>query len=181
MSNGVEPFFRAALHAVAEHWPGGPGLTYPSMRFGLVSAWRIVSSESPDAGPRSLRQAVLVPEMPFSVLPFGVRQAGGIMCENVETDVWHSQPVPFWRGIPCRLGRAFMHLVDQRTRLTTEFPVQILLPDRDPPGPRPEVVYLGMSFLRHYGFRLSWNYADLRFLETGQVDSSVTVGGLEIG
>jgi hypothetical protein len=59
-----------------------------------------------------------------------------------------------------------------------------VLPERDPPGPRPEQVLLGSEFLLHYGLRAIVDYSSIQFRDdatSGQrrVDASISCGFLE--
>ncbi len=179
MSNAEGPYLRVLLYPVAEQWSGGPGASYPAVRFGLMSGWRVSGTEAQDAPARSLRVAMLIPEMPFSVLPHGVQKAANILWEEDSPDTWRGHPLPLWRGIPCRPGRAYLTLSDERSHQGVELPVEVLLPERDPPGPVPEVIFLGMRFLSHYGFRVVLDYTALRFTARFEVDSTIPVGALE--
>jgi hypothetical protein len=65
-----------------------------------------------------------------------------------------------------------------------DFPLQVLLPDLDPPGPAPEWVYLGAQFLAHYAFRVTLDYSAIRYLPdpvTGRrrLDSQARCGSLD--
>jgi hypothetical protein len=64
------------------------------------------------------------------------------------------------------------------------FRLLVLLPERDPPGPRPEHVLLGTEFLLHYGLQEVLDYSSIQYLEDpsgGQrsIDPSILCGFLE--
>jgi hypothetical protein len=181
------PLFRTSLAAFSETWSGGPNLRYPVVRFGLQSGWAVRDQTRPDERVYGrLGIALLVPEIPFSVLPFGMREAGNIDCDLSLPDAWQSIPLPLWRGIPCRVGTTWLRLVNEiPPREPVEFRLLALLPERDLPGPRTEYVLLGMQFLVHYGFRVTLDYPAIQRRpdpETGQlvIDPLSSCGRLEI-
>jgi hypothetical protein len=159
---------------------------YPTVRFGLLASWEVApSGAATGAEARALNVALLVPEMPLSVLPFSLRQGLGIRHEPAAGDTWQGRPAPTWRGVPCRLGTAWARLINQLpSPHPIDLPVQVLLPERDPPGPAPGNVLLGSLFLTHYGLRVALNYASFRYtVEPGtarRLDSSVPAGHVEM-
>jgi hypothetical protein len=174
-----DPLFRTLLYPVADLWSGGPGRTYQTVRFGLLSGWRVAEETSP----RALQVAVLIPEMPCSVIPFAVQQTSGIRCDLI--GAWAGQPAPVWRGIPCQVGMATMFANNVVSGEPLAFLVQVWLPERDPAGPRLEHVYLGMEFLTHYGFHVTLDYSSLRrdpaaSSSRTRFDASTPVGFLDI-
>jgi hypothetical protein len=66
-----------------------------------------------------------------------------------------------------------------------DLPLLVLLPERDPAGPRPEHLLLGSQFLTHYGFRVLLDYSQIQYPheETSRrprVDSRAICGFLEL-
>jgi hypothetical protein len=53
---------------------------------------------------------------------------------------------------------------DRHPEVFFDLSLKVLLPDRDPPGPRPEYPLLGARFLAHYEMRVTFDYAALRYL-----------------
>ncbi len=185
MSSPSRPYLHTPLYPVPDFWAGGPGLLVPILRVGLWVGLPLSQPADGDAGlDHLIRLAVLNPEMPYSVLPFSVRESVGIRCDLSASANWQGRPIPAWRGIPCRVGHTVLTLHNERTPHTVDLPLLVLLPDRDPPGPRPEMLYLGMEFLRHYGLRLSVDYGAIQYLppdETGQrqLDRSIPAGFMQ--
>jgi hypothetical protein len=98
---------------------------------------------------------------------------------------WQGQTPPTWRGTACRVGRISLRLLNALQPDTlAHFPALVLLPDREPSGPRPEHLLLGSEFLIHYGFHLRIDYPAIRY-EDGlpdaqrRLDTSVACGCLE--
>jgi hypothetical protein len=177
---------RAALYPHVDFWVGGPGLSVPVIRFGLWAGWRLSEQATAPAGiDVALHLVLLAPEVPYSVLPYSL-QAMGILHEPVSDESWQGRPVPRWRGIPCRIGRSLIRLSDQGQNRALELPILVLLPDHDPPGPRPEVAYLGMEFLLHYGMDVVLRYSSFQYVapetptSTLPIDRASPAGYLEI-
>jgi len=171
------PLLRSRIYPLVEPWAAAPGLVVPVLRFILPAG--IGSTGQPEKG-FSGSVAVLMPELPFSVLPFAFRDfaAAGT------PETWRTRPVPPWRGVPCSLGTVAIRfpneLVPDEPRT---FNALVLVPDREPPGPRLLNVLLGTEFLRHYGMRILISYDAITYsteedAERG-VDSSIACGYLE--
>jgi hypothetical protein len=187
MAPPAGPLFRTSLAAYTEMWSGGPSLRYPVVRFGLPTGWAIRDQTRPDERVYNrIEIALLVPEIPVSVLPLSVREAANIDCDLTLPEAWQSIPIPLWRGIPCRVGTAWLRLGNEMPpQEPVEFRLLALLPERDPSGPRMEHVLLGMQFLVHYGFRVTLDYPGIQRRpdpETGQlvIDPLSSCGRLEI-
>src|SRR5438067_3433907 len=103
------PYFRAGLFPIADFWTGGPGISWPIIRFGLPAAWQTTGANLP-GGVGTTLFSVLTLEMPYSVLPFGLRQGVNVLCDLTVPEPWQTHPVPGWRGVPCRLGTTLMRL-----------------------------------------------------------------------
>jgi hypothetical protein len=182
------PLLRAALYPYLDSWVGGPGLSVPVIRFGLWAGWLL--SEHADAPPGidvAIHFALLAPEIPYSVLPFSFWEKTRIRVEPVPEAPGAARPVPRWRGLPCRFGRSRIRLSSQDEDNRIELPILVLFPDQDPPGPRPEVAYLGAEFLVHYSMDVVLRYSSLQYTDPGETAASSTIdrtspaGYLEIG
>jgi hypothetical protein len=109
--------------------------------------------------------ALLAPELPYVVMPRALRAAIGNQEENLPSS-WGTHPVPPWRGVPCRVSSVVMRVVNEVARPDPmEFRLLVLVPDRDPPGPRTEHVLLGTQFFTHYALRVAIDYSSLRHLD----------------
>jgi len=88
--------------------------------------------------------------------------------------------------MPCQIGTIQLVLSNEvRGGADMPFSLQVLLPDADPPGPRPDCLYLGEQFLRHYDLRVLLDYSAIRFVPASgsgrrQLDSTVRCGSLEM-
>jgi hypothetical protein len=161
-------------------------MSCPVVRFGLWPRWLL--PDPAGAARRFARAAIAVvsPELPYSVLPFALRQAFGMAIDLTAPPNWQSRPVPAWRGVPCRIGTAVLQLHNVLpTPRELEFTFQALLPDRDPPGPPAQRVLLGSEFLRRFGLRVTLKYLAIRYLidpATGlrQLDTRTPCGSLSI-
>ncbi|MGD9711954.1 MAG: hypothetical protein AB7V46_07820 [Thermomicrobiales bacterium] len=177
-----QPLFRTRLYPFVEAWPAGPGFTVSVIRFLLPASIPTEPTTLGSAG--RLCPAVLAPEIPFSILPFSLREAisSGVLDAG---ELWRGRPVPPWRGVSCRVGHLALRLtneIDPESPAT--FNILVLLPDRDPPGPLVNHVLLGTEFLRHYAFRVLISYAAIRYLDADEsgrlgVDPSGACGFLE--
>jgi hypothetical protein len=90
--------------------------------------------------------SVLATTEPLSVILPSIRNPLDLVCAS---EPGWSGPVPDWRGIPCRIGRAEMWLPVEGTHLLRPFSLLALFPERDPPGWLPYVL-LGAQFLQEY-------------------------------
>jgi hypothetical protein len=127
-------------------------------------SWEPPDSSDPLAPFRSVIEAILAPEVPFSVLPRAVHQAFSVRLDPPPSD-WQGHPVPRWRGVTCQLGVASVWLRNSRQpHEAMEFRMLVLLPQADPPGPRLHDTVLGQQFLRQYRWRFVQDYSALRFI-----------------
>jgi hypothetical protein len=149
----------------------------------VVLAGSPTSISEPDQGFRGCT-ALLTPELPYSILPDSVREGGGFQVQGADA-FWEGRPVPPWRGIPCRPGFLQLRLNDELVADNPiDFRVLVLVPDRNPSGPRPEHILLGAEFFTHYGLRVTFDYSAIRYLEEvstrqRRIDSSISCGYLE--
>jgi hypothetical protein len=184
-SSPVPPLCQIPLHPFIDTWSGGPGRTFTVIRFGVwASLLRLPpEGDEPAIGPIVL--AMLQPEMPFAVLPVYLRESRQVLCDRTVGDSWQG-PLPVWRGIPCQIASVtvrFRNLLADPAPI--ELPLTVLLPDRDPAGPRQEQLFLGSRFLTHYGFRAVLEYSEFQYLEEDRpgnprIDSRATCGFLEL-
>jgi hypothetical protein len=143
MAAAPRPYFRTSLFPAPDDWSGGPGASHSIVRFGPWARW-YAGADPLQVTVGTPHQPLLILEMPFSVLPFTVRQRLNIACDLSVPPAWQGHPVPRWRGVTCRWGTALLRLEDDRhPEAATDFPVVALLPDRDPAGPLPERTLLG--------------------------------------
>ncbi len=176
------PLFRSPLYPISDTWVTGPGVTCSILRFRLMASWSL--NEVPERGP-VLLPGLLVPELPYSVFPHFLQRAAGLQSLSDVPETWRSRPIPPWRGIPCQIGSVFMRCLNQDAADNPFlFRLLVLLPERDPPGPRPEHVLLGTEFLLHYGLQEVLDYSSIQYLEDpsgGQrsIDPSILCGFLE--
>jgi hypothetical protein len=139
--------------------------------------------DEPAFGP--IVQAVLQPEIPFAILPAHLRESHRVLCDPTVAQGWQG-PLPVWHGIPCQVARVVVRFRNpQGEPDPIELPLLVLLPERDPAGPRPEQLLLGSRFLTHYGFRVVLNYSELQYLGedsagSPRIDSRVRCGSLEL-
>lgn len=178
----LAPLFRCRLLPVQETWSAGPALTCSVVRAVLLASARVVS-----AGPEpQLRgcSALIAPEVPYSVVPPAFAGAGDL--DLAQPDVaWQGRVSPPWRGVPCRFAVLTLRLLnDLAAGGALVLPTLVLVPDREPPGPRSRHVLLGSEFLEHYGLRVVVDYSAIRFLEQAPagrrgVDPSVSCGYAE--
>ena len=91
--------------------------------------------------------------------------------------------MPPWRGVTCHFGAVavrFLNEIEGEGPITLN--VLVLVPDREPPGPRLRHVLLGTEFFRHYGFRVLISFDAITFLDDDErrgIDASIPCGYLE--
>jgi hypothetical protein len=200
MARRNAPYFRTSLRALPDRWTGGPGMSFPIVRFAVWTTWLIAPvdgqqeqdlhaqpSPPPPASLSRPELALVLPEVAYSVLPFSVRQARRIAYDPQPPLAWQGRPAPYWRGIPTTLGSTWIGLLNEQQAAPAwePFRILVLLPDRDPAGPRPEFPVLGSDFLLHYRVRVGMDYSAIPFLHdpaTGKrrVDPRGRCGWLEI-
>jgi hypothetical protein len=163
-SNG-SPLFRTLLYPVLSDWNTGMGTTSPVLRFVVMASWSgaaraaLISEMNIRLWP-----ALLAPELPYSLMPRALHLALGAPEEDMPP-AWRLRSVPAWRGIPCRFRTVTMRVINEVVRPEpTEFRVLVLVPDRDPPGPRLDHVLLGTEFFTHYTLRVTVDYSSLSHL-----------------
>jgi hypothetical protein len=155
--------FRAAIYPFVEFWWGGPGLNIPVARFGLWTAFPLVQGSQSEQPAWTVCSSLLVPEIPYSILPYGVCQGFRIAYQDEISPEWQGQPIPRWRGVTCRMGTVQVRLISEVANEPPQVPsLLVLLPDSDPPGPRPDSVLIGSQFPRHYGMSLVVNYSAIQ-------------------
>jgi hypothetical protein len=180
-----QPLFRLALYPFVDSWPAGPTLSFPVVRFALIASF--AADGAPAGGPQGpfhLQPALLTPELPYSLLPPALAAAVNLTLPNAPPAEWQGQPMPLWRGVPCRIGHVRLRVINDVTGQPLDLRLLVLVPDRDPPGPRTNHALLGAEFLTHYGLRASLDYQAISYVPhptTGQrqIDVSVVAGHLE--
>ncbi len=182
----ARPYFRTSLWAFAGSWNGGPGLLCPIAQFGLHGGFPTDVTGQQEGAPRTVQLALVTPEVPYSVLPFSLREGAHIVCDHTVPNAWQGSPVPRWRGVACQIGTTQLFLPNHaRGGEPVPFSLQVLLPDSDPAGPRPECAFLGEQFLTHYDLRLTLDYSAIRYVPSTlpgrkQFDSTVRCGSLRM-
>lgn len=178
------PHFRAALYPVLDEWTGEPGFRRTVIRFAVRCAWDPSGGVRP--GTRVVGLALIAPELPASVLPHLVRTQSNVAVTPKAPPTWPSQGLPSWRGIPSPVGSVRIWLANELDHHgPVDFPLTVLLPDRDPPGPPARFALLGMDFFKHYNVRVILEYPGIvyRFDQvTGrqEVDPYGACGSIEV-
>lgn len=104
-------------------------------------------------------KAVLATDLDHTVIPRRVYNRA-----NIRIDDLSEEPYAIWQGVDCFVGTARFGLAaDERPRpagdatdIRREFlplSMRVLLPERDPPGSRRQILF-GMSFFVQYAARL---------------------------
>ena len=183
----TRPYFRRSLHPFPDAWSGGPGLLCSIVRFGLWAGALVEGGDQPGGSEsRTALLALLTPEAPYSVLPFFLQNTSHILTDRSTPAIWQGQPVPRWRGVSCQIGTIQLVLSNEvRGAVDVPFSLQVLLPEADPPGPRPDCLHLGEQFLRHYDLHVLLDYSAIRYVPAAgsgrrQLDSTVRCGSLQM-
>jgi hypothetical protein len=142
-----------------------------------------VASSDPEPQYRGC-SAMITPELPYSVVP-PMTAGSGDLDLAAPGAAWQARAAPPWRGVPCRFAVLSLRFLNDLTPGgPVILPALVLVPDREPPGPRSRHVLLGSEFLEHYSLRVIADYSAIRYLEQSPsnrrgVDPSVSCGHLE--
>jgi hypothetical protein len=118
----------------------------PTVRY-LCTAWWTCYS-TPRHTWRSRCDLLLATSQPLSVIPAAIRQMLDLVIKPVSG--WRGQ-IPFWFGIPCRIGRAALWLpIQENPGEYREFSLLVLLPQRELKD-APPFIHLGTQSLLEYG------------------------------
>ncbi len=117
------------------------------------------------SNPNHSDTAVLAPELPYTVIPYGVRQKWNISPTIVPASEWPRQRIPTWCGISCDVGSISIvlpqHQLLGHRRVSSArrtFPLLALLPQSDPQGVPCREAYLGTDFFHFHGLSLIFHY-----------------------